>query len=82
MRQKIEEKVKEILSETVDLEIPVEQITTETDLMDLGVGSLSFIRLIVSIETEFQFQLDLEQIDFNNFKTFGDLITCIERRGE
>ena len=60
-RQEIEEKVREILIE--DLEIEEEKIVPEGKLKDdLGIDSLDFVDIVVIVEKKFGFKIKPEEM--------------------
>lgn len=73
----IEEKIKEILAENLENKIPAEQINADNDLKDLGINSISFIKIIVGLETEFDIEFDDEDLDASKFATIKDLIEYV-----
>lgn len=69
------EKIKEIIAEHADVK-DVQSLTTETNLLDLGLDSLDAIEILMALEEEF----DIEVSDdaFGNVKTLGDIVYYIE----
>jgi len=76
----VENKIRSIIGDNIDLIVPIDSIGLEDDLSGLGVNSVSFIKMVVAIETEFGFEFDDDSLDFNNFKTIGDLSSYINKR--
>ncbi len=52
--------------------------TMDTQLMSMGLNSISFIKAVVAIENEFDFEFDDENLDFTKFKTYADIIKLLE----
>lgn len=52
----------------------------ETDLRETGVNSLTFIKAIVAIENEFEFEFLDDELDMSQYENFQDLIDFIERK--
>lgn len=70
------EKIKKILCDQLDIE--EENIKMESDISDdLGADSLDVVDLIMSIEEEFDLEIQDNQID--DLKTVGDLVNYIEK---
>lgn len=70
------EKVKTILSEQFTVE--EDAINSETDLInDLKADSLDVIDLLSTIESEFELEIDDDEID--KIKTVGDIVNFIEK---
>ncbi|WP_018884960.1 acyl carrier protein [Paenibacillus massiliensis] len=62
LRAQVIECVAENLSATVEIE-------ETTDLFQIGINSLTFIRVVASLEEVFDIELDDELILLNNFRT-------------
>ena len=66
------EKVQKILAE--QLELDADEITLDSSLVeDLGIDSLDFVDIVMSLEVEF----DPEE-DMTDIKTVGDIVKYIE----
>ncbi len=71
----VAEKIKEILSEQLDIE--VEEIALDSDIAeDLGADSLDVVDLIMTLEDEFEVEISDDVIE--SVKTVGDLVNFIE----
>ena len=69
------EKLKEILA--TQLDIDVSDINDSTDIAeDLGADSLDIVEMMMSVEEEFNIEIDDEEA--LNFKTVGDVANYIE----
>lgn len=44
---------------------------------DLGISSLEFVELIVTVENTFHIEINDKELEY--IKTVGELITCIDR---
>jgi len=53
---KYENEIRELLLKTITVTEPIEEITAETDLQNVGMDSLTFIKLIVEIENLFDIE--------------------------
>ena len=53
-------------------------ITEDTTLEDLGADSLALVELVMSVEEEFEIQIEDE--DMEKFKTVGDVLDYIESK--
>lgn len=53
-----------------------------TRLQDIGIDSLNFLKLVVSLEEEFEIEFDDDSLDLSNFETVSSLIDYIENRKE
>lgn len=72
------ERLKEIFAELFGDEINLDEINEESRLfIDIEMTSIAMLSLAMSIEEEFSMQFRNE--DFDNIKTVGDVLRCIER---
>lgn len=77
-REEIENKVKLIINEELDLN---KEINSDTDLAnDLGVDSLDRIYIIMKLEDEFD--IDILDQDAEKFTKFGDIINYLENHSK
>ncbi|APO47207.1 hypothetical protein BS614_26245 [Paenibacillus xylanexedens] len=72
----IEMKIKNIIIEILDL--PDNTLLTN-DLVGIGLNSISFIRLIVSIEESFGIEVPNEFLSMENFSTISELVVFVEK---
>ena len=69
------EKVQKILAE--QLELDADEITMDSNLVeDLGIDSLDFVDIVMSLEDEFDTEFPEE--DMAGIKTVGDIVKYIE----
>lgn len=72
------EKLKEIFAELFGDEVNLDDINEESRLfIDIEMTSIAMLSLAMSIEEEFSMQF--KNGDFDNIKTVGDVLRCIER---
>ncbi len=72
------EKLKGIFAELFGDEINLDKIDENSRLfVDIEMTSIAMLSLAMSIEEEFSMQFKNE--DFENLKTVGDVLRCIER---
>jgi acyl carrier protein len=73
----IAEKVKEIVSQQLDVDIA--QIKPESQFIDdLGADSLAIVELVLAFEE--QFEIDIPDEDTEKIRTVGDAISYISTR--
>ncbi len=69
------EKVRDIIAS--QLNIDKEKVTMESRLTeDLGADSLDAVEIIMTLEEEFDIQVD--DSNFQNIKCVGDVVKCLE----
>lgn len=80
MLKEIEKHVRKIIEENVDTEISAMIMDSNKSLEDFGINSISYIKIIVAIENQFEFEFADEDLDMKNFKTLGNLISYISQK--
>lgn len=76
----IEIKIRNIIKTYVDLNKPIEEILLEDNLIMLGINSLNFIKIAVTIESEFDFEFDDDDLNYINFPNIKELILYVKKR--
>lgn len=77
MSNEIERKLREIFKNNLDVE---GEIGLEDNLGTIGLNSVSFIKIIVAIEKEFDIEFEDESLNYNVFKNIKELIIYIENK--
>lgn len=72
--------LRRILCRYISLKIPAEQITLEDKLEDIGVDSISFMKVVVAIEQSFGFEFKDEDLIIDNFERIKNVIRYIDER--
>lgn len=73
-KNKIEERIKQIISER--LEINIENIKSESELKnDLGIDSFGFVEMIYEVKEKFG--INIEDKDFSTIKKVEDVVNYI-----
>lgn len=80
MSDQMETRVKEIIVEYGELEIASEDIGLETNLTTIGINSISFIKIIVAIESEFNMEFDDDGLDYTQYQCFKDVVSYIREK--
>lgn len=80
----IQEKFFALLSDTVqenDIKIntPINELTLSHKITELGLDSITFIKLIANIEDEFDIEFDVDQLESKRFETIDDIIDIIKQ---
>lgn len=74
-----DERLRECLKTSMGFEEKaVEDLKTDTSLLELGINSVSFIKAVVAIENEFDLEFQDENLDLARFRTYGDILSVIE----
>lgn len=53
------------------------EIKKDTEFKSIGLDSLSFVKVVVSLEDELDFEFDDEYLDYKEFDTVEDLCECV-----
>lgn len=68
--QRIEEEMKKVIAEELSLD---EEVQLSDQLSLYNINSLSFVKLVVRLETHFDVTFDDDRIAISQYKTFSDL---------
>jgi acyl carrier protein len=81
-RDQIEDRLKSVLNKgcTVVFDNPSEIKENTSLINDLAMDSIQILELLVSIEEEFSFVCEPNEIDINMFEEFGSLVSFIETK--
>jgi len=69
-------RVKEMIA--AEFKIPVDDVTTDTKLTDLGADSLDVVELVMDFEEEFAVEIPDNLVDERT--TVGDLVSLIQQQ--
>lgn len=59
----------------------LESLSDTDSLLNVGLNSLNAIKLIIQVEEVFQLEFEDEDIALTNWKSIGDIINLLKRRG-
>ena len=76
----IEEKIRAIVSENMDIPIPAEKVALNKNIKEIGIHSIAFIRILVAIENELGLTFDDEGLNIDNYSTLKDLLAYVSSR--
>ena len=82
VRDKYEDEVNEYEINEYEMEslfIPITIEQVDDDLSELGLDSLSFIRLIVSLEEEYNVEFKDEDLILSNMNTVKKIFSAVQR---
>lgn len=66
-----------IESGTVEINKGVKSLSTSDSIEELGMNSITFIKMIIEIEEEFDIEFSEDQLDARSFHTINDIIHAI-----
>ncbi|MBU5265935.1 acyl carrier protein [Virgibacillus proomii] len=82
MSERILNKLLKIFREELGENINVASIKGEDEINSLGINSVSFIKVLVAIESAFDFEFNDEDLISERFVTINDLVQYIEENIE
>lgn len=62
------------------LEIPVESIKIDEPLSELNLDSINFVKLVIALEAEFDFEFDDDKLLISEFPTVLSLVEYVEEK--
>lgn len=71
-----QKRVYEVIASNFDINI-TNKVTLETNFKNLGIDSITFVKIIISLETEFGFEFDDEKLLFSEFPTIKSLLDYV-----
>jgi len=75
---KYENEIREILYKIITVTIPTDEITYETNLQDIGINSLTFVRLIIEIEGFFNIEFPHDKLIISELGTIKELCKMVD----
>lgn len=76
MKEITKEKVLEIVNSAQDMEVTVEQC--DDDLLELGLDSIKFIQIIVSLEEAFECEIPDEKLLFTEMNSVNKMLEVLQ----
>lgn len=70
----------EVLKKHIESNGNVDEITDHSKISDLGINSISFIKFVVALESEFDIEFEDDSLDFNGFETIRDIANYVEKK--
>lgn len=80
MENSLEKRVLNIIKANIDLEDSIEEIKLDDDLLLLGINSLSFVKIVVALENEFNMEFNEDDLDYELFRNADALINYIKSK--
>jgi acyl carrier protein len=76
-REPVEELVRRLVVETLQLEVSVEELTRETNLYELGLDSSNVIDLLTQVEGALGVTIDVEHLSSTVFVELGNFLDLV-----
>ena len=70
----------QIIADNLEGEETLEQLKENDDLTQLEINSILFIKIIVSIENQFNIEYDDEALDYSKFVSMENLIYYVQEK--
>ncbi|MCX8130467.1 MAG: acyl carrier protein [Clostridia bacterium] len=77
MLEVIESKLVSIIKQNVSF---INDIDPANKLQDLGINSITFIKIVVAIEAEFGFEFNDDELNYDKFNSLSDVVKYIDER--
>lgn len=78
--ENIDIKILEVIKNNIPFVSPLEGISLDSPISSLGITSLNFIKIIVALESEFEFEFNDENLNVYHFRTLHDLICHVKKQ--
>lgn len=76
----IEQKIRQIIKENIEISIPLQDFWMDFEFIDIGINSITFIKIIIDIENEFNIEFSDEDLDYNKFSNLGSLVLYVQNK--
>jgi acyl carrier protein len=79
MVKDLKQKTKSIVSEILP-DIEAGEIDDNIDIFNLGLDSINVMALISNLQEAFDFKLEIDELNFENFQTISTIVEMIEKK--
>jgi acyl carrier protein len=79
MVKDIKQKTKSIVSDILP-DIEAGEIDDNIDIFNLGLDSINVMALISNLQEAFDFKLEIDELNFENFQTISTIVEMIEKK--
>jgi acyl carrier protein len=76
----VEDSLKAVVIQVLQLSLPMSTLTESTNLYELGLEPLNVVEMLAQIESEFGVVFEIEDLNAELFSTFGSLAAVVERK--
>lgn len=81
-QQDIADQLRDAVLTVLQLDLPKDAITLETNLHDLGLESMNVVELLAEMEARFDITIDVEDLSATLFSRFGNLVEFVQRKSD
>lgn len=75
----LENNIKNIVSSHIDIAIEPSKMQNSDGLDYLGINSINFMRIVIELEEMYNFEFDIEMLDFEVYANLGKLIDYVKK---
>jgi acyl carrier protein len=79
MIKDLKQKTKSIVSDILP-DIEAGKIDDNIDIFNLGLDSINVMALISNLQEAFDFKLEIDELNFENFQTISTIVEMIEKK--
>lgn len=75
----IKEQIQQLIIEVIP-DITLEELAEESDIFSLGLDSINAMTLISNLQDQFDFQLETDEINFENFQNVDSILAMVQAK--
>ncbi len=77
----LEDRIRRLIVECLELSLDPSKIAVDADLKeDVGLDSAALLELVTGIEEQFGFEVDVEEVTEDNFRSVAGLVRYVRGR--
>ena len=75
----IKDQIQELIVEVIP-DLSFEELLETEDIFSLGLDSINAMTLISNLQDRFDFQLDIDEINFDNFQNVDSILAMVQAK--
>ncbi|MEL6579974.1 MAG: phosphopantetheine-binding protein [Cyanobacteria bacterium J06621_12] len=75
----IQQQIKQLLLDNIQ-NISAKDLSLDAELFALGLNSLNAVSIVLGLEETFDFEFDMDEIDYQHFQTIGSMIELVKSK--
>ncbi len=79
VKDSVKEQVQELILEVIP-DLSLSDLLETEDIFSLGLDSINAMTLISNLQEQFDFQLDTDEINFENFQSVDSILAMVEAK--
>ncbi len=80
IKKMIEQRIKQIVNDNVGIPEHLQGYGMDLKLTDIGINSISFVKIMVAIETEFNFEVGDEDLYYSKFPNIDAIVSYVKNK--